>query len=54
MLGVKERVITFWETGRSDPHITQVMDIARILGVEAKEIFPELFSNENNNPSREA
>ncbi|MDD5618158.1 MAG: helix-turn-helix transcriptional regulator [Candidatus Omnitrophica bacterium] len=54
MLGIKERVITFWETGRSDPHITQAMDIARILGVEAKQIFPDLFPNENNNSSSEA
>jgi len=53
MLGIKERRITFWETGRSEPHITQAIDIARILGVEAKEIFPELFPSENNNPSRE-
>ena len=54
MLGIKERTITFWETGRSEPHITQVMDIARILEVEPKEIFPDLFPNESNNLSREA
>ncbi len=30
-LGVKERVITFWETGRSEPHIEQVVDIAKVL-----------------------
>lgn len=45
MLGIKERTVTFWETGRSEPHITQAMDIARILGSEAKEIFPDLFPN---------
>ena len=44
-LGVKERVITFWETGRSDPHIEQAVDIAKILETEPKEIFPDMFSN---------
>jgi len=44
-LGVKERVITFWETGRSQPHIEQVMDIAKILETEPKEIFPDIFPN---------
>ncbi len=44
-LGVKERVITFWETGRSDPHIEQAVDIAKILETEPKEIFPNMFSN---------
>ena len=45
MLGAKERTITFWETGRSEPHITQAVDVAKILGFEAKEIFPDLFPN---------
>lgn len=53
MLSTKERTITFWETGRNEPHITQAMDIARILGVEAKEIFPDLFPNQNDNSSSE-
>ena len=44
-LGVKERVICFWETGRSEPHIEQAVDIARILETEPKEIFPNIFSN---------
>ena len=42
-LGVKERVITFWETGRSQPHIEQAVDIAKILEAEPKEIFPDMF-----------
>ena len=44
-LGVKERVICFWETGRSEPHIEQAVDIARVLETEPKEIFPNIFSN---------
>ena len=44
-LGVKERVICFWETGRSEPHIEQAVDIAKILETEPKEIFPNMFSN---------
>ena len=44
-LGVKERVITFWETGRSEPHIEQAVDIARALDVEPKDIFPNYFAN---------
>lgn len=44
-LGVKERVICFWETGRSKPHIEQAVDIARILEIEPKEIFPDIFIN---------
>ena len=43
-LGVKERVVCFWETGRSEPHIEQVVDIARILEVEPEDIFPNMFS----------
>lgn len=42
-LGVKERVITFWETGRREPHIDQAVEIARILEAEPKEIFPNMF-----------
>lgn len=42
-LGVKERVICFWETGRSQPHIEQAVDIAKILEAEPKEIFPDMF-----------
>jgi len=42
-LGVKERVITFWETGRSQPHIEQAVDIAKILEAEPKEVFPDIF-----------
>ena len=42
-LGVKECVITFWETGRSQPHIEQAVDIAKILEAEPKEIFPDIF-----------
>ncbi|MBN2831436.1 MAG: helix-turn-helix domain-containing protein [Candidatus Omnitrophica bacterium] len=42
-LGVRERVITFWETGRSEPHIEQAVDIARILQAEPKEVFPNMF-----------
>jgi len=44
-LGVKERVVTFWETGRSRPHIEQAVDIARILEAEPKEVFPDIFPN---------
>jgi DNA-binding XRE family transcriptional regulator len=44
-LGVKERVICFWETGRSEPHIEQAVNIARILEAEPKEIFPDIFPN---------
>lgn len=44
-LGVKERVICFWETGRSEPHIEQAVDIARILEAELEEVFPNMFSN---------
>ena len=44
-LGVKERVISFWETGRSEPHIEQAVDIARILETEPKEVFPDIFPN---------
>lgn len=43
-LGLKERVITFWETGRSEPHIEQAVDVARILGAEPAEVFPEMFA----------
>lgn len=43
-LGLKERVITFWETGRSQPHIEQAVDIARILGADPADIFPEMFT----------
>ena len=43
-LGLKERVICFWETGRSEPHIEQAVDIARVLDVEPEEIFPNMFS----------
>ena len=44
-LGVGERVISLWETGRSVPHIEQAMDIARILEAEPKEVFPDIFTN---------
>ncbi|MEI6832155.1 MAG: helix-turn-helix transcriptional regulator [Candidatus Omnitrophota bacterium] len=44
-LGVKERMVTFWETGRSLPHIEQAVDIAKILEAEPKEIFPDIFVN---------
>jgi len=44
-LGVKERVISFWETGRSEPHIEQAVDIAKILEAEPKEVFPDIFPN---------
>jgi len=43
-LGVKERVVCFWETGRSEPHIEQAVDIARVLGAEQEEIFPNMFN----------
>lgn len=42
-LGIKERVITFWETGRSEPQIEQAVDIARVLEADAAQIFPEMF-----------
>jgi DNA-binding XRE family transcriptional regulator len=44
-LGVKERVITFWETGRSDPQIEQAVDIGRILEVDPANVFPEMFKS---------
>ncbi len=44
-LGVNERVISFWETGRSEPHIEQAVDIARVLETEPKDIFPDIFAN---------
>ncbi len=42
-LPIKERVVTFWETGRSEPSIEQAVDAARILGAEPQEVFPELY-----------
>lgn len=44
-LGIKERVITFLETGRREPQIEQAVDIARILGVNPADIFPVMFSS---------
>lgn len=48
-LGIKERVITFWETGRSEPQIEQAVDVARILEADPAEIFPEMFSSLEHN-----
>ena len=42
-LGITEQMVSRWETGRSEPHIEQAVDIARILGVDPAEIFPEMF-----------
>lgn len=43
-LGIKEKTVCYWETGRAEPHIEQAVDIARILGVDPSEIFPEMFA----------
>jgi DNA-binding XRE family transcriptional regulator len=45
-LGFKEKTICYWETGRSEPHVEQAVDIARILGVDPKEIFPDIFAKD--------
>ena len=42
-LGVTEQLISKWECGRSEPHIEQALDIARILGVVPEKIFPKMF-----------
>ena len=42
-LGIKEKTVCYWETGRSDPQIETAVDIARILGVEPEKIFPAMF-----------
>jgi len=44
-LGVTEQLISKWECGRSEPHIEQAVDIARILGVNPEKIFPEMFGS---------
>jgi DNA-binding XRE family transcriptional regulator len=43
-LGVTEQMISNFETGRRKPSVSQAVDIARILGCDAAEIFPEIFS----------
>ena len=49
-LGVTEQLISKWECGRSEPHIEQAVNVARILGVEPEKIFPTMFGiNESNN-----
>lgn len=42
-LGVKERVITLYETNRARPTIETMVNIARILSADPAEIFPESF-----------
>lgn len=43
-LGVKERVITFFETGRATPEIKTMVDIARVLGCDPSEIWSDVFA----------
>ncbi|MFA5315801.1 MAG: helix-turn-helix transcriptional regulator [Dehalococcoidales bacterium] len=44
-LGFREKTICYWETGRSEPHVEQAVDIARILGVAPEKIFPGMFGS---------
>lgn len=43
-LGVKERVITLYETDRATPKIETMVDIARILGCDPSEIWSDVFT----------
>lgn len=44
-LGFKEKTVCYWETGRSEPHVEQCVDIARILDIDPEKIFPEMFGS---------
>ncbi|MBW2044314.1 MAG: helix-turn-helix domain-containing protein [Deltaproteobacteria bacterium] len=43
-IGVKERLITLIETGRAQPDVGLALRIGESLGVDAKEIFPDVFN----------
>lgn len=43
LLGIREKTVCYWETGRLEPHIEQAVDIARILSVNPEKIFPGMF-----------
>jgi putative transcriptional regulator len=42
-LGITEQAVSGYETGRIEPTIDRALEIARILEVEPKDIFPSLF-----------
>lgn len=42
-LGVTEQAVSGYETGRTKLSIDRAVEIARVLGVEPKDIFPSLF-----------
>jgi len=42
-LGVSEKTVSCWETGRAEPRDDIAIDIARVLGVSPEEIWPERF-----------
>lgn len=47
-LGVKERAVTLYETGRATPEIETMVDIARILGCDPSEIWSDVFAKATN------
>ncbi|OIO35620.1 MAG: hypothetical protein AUJ74_05200 [Candidatus Omnitrophica bacterium CG1_02_44_16] len=44
-LGIKERIITLWETNRATPGIETMVDVARVLQTDPAEIWPKAFSS---------
>lgn len=43
-LGIKERRITFLETGRVEPGIAEIVDLARVLGCNPEELDVKRFA----------
>lgn len=43
-LGIKERVVTLYETDRATPKIETMVDIARIFGCDPSEIWSDVFA----------
>jgi len=43
-LGIKERVVTLYETNRTIPTIETMVNIARVLGCDPSEIWPGVFA----------
>jgi len=42
-LGVSEKLVSQWETGRAEPTTDAALFLARLYGVDAGELFPGRF-----------
>ena len=47
-LGVSEKLISWWETGRGEPGTDTCFRISRILNTDVSELWPERFSSITN------